>query len=264
MLSQPEKKQLFDPGTINLVPSFITTRPHNPQRLHQELVTPFGSTATQTWQGFKKAPGRENYSKIHSKNLHNRHCTKAKPAVARHNAYRIKPQQHQFGRKQGYPLHLSQRSDPTLQWLNCQTNSITELIYWIQYVSYVLFKWQTGINNWCSPSIIISATLVTWFPSPLPTQHCGVEEHPNPPWDEPTAGGIFQALQSIQHDILCGLHFLQQELGRRRHDCSYKLVIYSVEVQLNCVRQRLIENVSTNERRKYNLSAAAMWTWGDA
>lgn len=93
--------------------------------------------------------------------------------------------------KQGYPLHLSQRSDPTLQWLNSQSNSITELLYWIQYVSYVLFKWQTGINNWCSPSIIIFATLVTWFLSPLPTQHCGVEEHPNPLWDEPTAGGIF-------------------------------------------------------------------------
>lgn len=102
------KKQLFDPGTINLVPSFITTRPHNPQRLHQELVTPFGSTATQTWQGFKKAPGRKNYSKIHSKNLHNRHCTKAKPAMARHNAHRIKPQQHQFGRKTGIsPSSLS-------------------------------------------------------------------------------------------------------------------------------------------------------------
>lgn len=93
--------------------------------------------------------------------------------------------------KQGYPLHLAQRSDPTLQWLNSQTNSITELIYWIQYVSYVLFKWQTGINNWCSPSIIIFATLVTWFPSPLPTQHCSVQEHPNPLWAQPTAGGIF-------------------------------------------------------------------------
>lgn len=128
MLSQPEKKQLFDPGTINLVPSFITTRPHNPQRLHQKLVTPFGSTATQTWQGFKKAPGRKNYSKIHSKNLHNRHCTKAKPAVARHNAHRIKLQQHQFGKKnrdipfislKGQTLHSSDwtaRQTASLNW----------------------------------------------------------------------------------------------------------------------------------------------------
>lgn len=58
MPSQPEKKQLFDSGNINLVPSFITTGHRNPQRLQQELVTPFGSTATQTWQRFK-SPRKE-------------------------------------------------------------------------------------------------------------------------------------------------------------------------------------------------------------
>lgn len=53
MSSQAEKKQLFDCGRVKLVPSFITAGNSNPQRLHQELVTPFGNAATQTWPRFK-------------------------------------------------------------------------------------------------------------------------------------------------------------------------------------------------------------------
>lgn len=45
---------------------------------------------------------------------------------------------------------------------NSQTTSITALMYWIQNVSSVLFKWQMSINNRCPFSIIIFPTLVTW------------------------------------------------------------------------------------------------------
>lgn len=111
------RKQIW-PGTINLVPSFITAGPPTThQCLHQELVTPFGSTTTQTWQSFKKPHARrknycKNKKKIHSNNLHERDCTKAK-RVARHNTHRIRVLQHNFsGKNTGCPPHLSQRSGP--------------------------------------------------------------------------------------------------------------------------------------------------------
>lgn len=118
--SDPCRKQVWR-GTINLVPSFITTGPPTThQCLHQELVTPFGSTTTQTWQSFKKPhAGRKNNcnsnnkkKKIHSNKLHKRDCTKAK-CVARHNTHRIRvPQRNLSGKNTGCPLHLSQRSGP--------------------------------------------------------------------------------------------------------------------------------------------------------
>lgn len=71
------RKQIW-PGTINLVPSFITTGPPTThQCLHQELVTPFGSATTQTWQSFKKPhAGRKNYCNNNKKKSIQTICTR--------------------------------------------------------------------------------------------------------------------------------------------------------------------------------------------
>lgn len=65
--SWPEKKQLFDSGNINLVPSLITTGHRNPQCLYQKLVTPVGALPHKPGRD-SKAPGRKSYDQMHSKN----------------------------------------------------------------------------------------------------------------------------------------------------------------------------------------------------
>lgn len=152
------------PGTINVVPSFVATgTPTTHQCLHQELLTAFGSTTTHSWQSFKKPHvGRktillqqQEQQQIHWNNLHKTGCTKAKPAVARHNTHRVL--QHNFsGKNMGCLIHLSQRSGP-------------------QHVSSLNDRQAEIING--SLSIIIFATLVTWFLSPLPNRLGGAGEH---------------------------------------------------------------------------------------
>lgn len=146
-----------------------------------------GGTATQTWQRFK-SPRKEELWPNAFKKLHNRHWAKAKPTVSRHTVKHFILYCSRTNSVQnrvilsfsyiGQPLHTSDR--------NSQATSITALMYWIQYVSYVLFKWQTSINNWCSSSIIILATLVTWSPSPLPTQGNTLQGTRDSHWNSPS------------------------------------------------------------------------------
>lgn len=129
-------------------------------------------------------------------------------------------------------------------------------MYWIQYVSYVLFEWQTSINNWCSFSIIILATLVTWSQSPLPTQGCTLRGFTV---KFPIEMNLLQKeylltivsctcstaiINTTWHTLW--LRFTQQ-LWRRKHDSAYEIVIYLcthvIDSKLTCVWLHLIKKL---------------------